>query len=637
MMRLSSLVSDGMILQRDVENSIWGYGEKGRTVELSFENFQVKTICGDDGYFELMIPEMPAGGPWEFRMTDGEEELVIHDVLFGDVFLLGGQSNMELPIERVMDRYADEILHTSEDEIRMFEVPKEYVFGEKRQELEKGCWIKAKGEELQLFSAVGYFAAKEIHDRERIPVGLLQTAVGGTPVKSWCSEETVTALGYDAAEIEECRQKGYPEATIKAEEERELWWRKEALKESGVDCATDSKGSFCIPGFFENTVLDQFYGGLRFTKTFVLDEKDEPEKGEAILYFGAMIDADKILINGTLIGETEYQYPPRIYRIPEGILHAGENIIEVKLMVFRQEGGFVPGKVYELCFGSNLEKKVSLSGDWNYEIIHRMESLPQMTFFQYKACGLYQGMLYPIRRWKIKGCFFYQGESNTGRPETYEEEFGTMIEEWRTLWQMPDMPFIFVQLAGFSDGKLYTNGIQWARLREAQRKTAGLPYAMMVQAYDLGEYNDLHPTDKKTVGVRAALAAETLIYGRNVSYRNPELAAAIRNTGSIKFVFEPSGIVLHTEKRTPDLKEVPGVSLRQDKNEPVRGFDIICKDGSRKAVEGRLTGENTVEVSITEDAVGVSYAWNDCPWEANLYSDEELPVVPFQIIFQEIS
>ena len=164
MMRLSSLISDEMILQRDVENSIWGYGEKGRTVELSFENFQVKTICADDGYFELMIPEMPAGGPWEFRMTDGEEELVIHDVLFGDVFLLGWQSNMELPIERVMDRYADEILHTSEDEIRMFEVPKEYVFGEKRQELEKGCWIKAKGEELQLFSAVGYFAAKEIHE-----------------------------------------------------------------------------------------------------------------------------------------------------------------------------------------------------------------------------------------------------------------------------------------------------------------------------------------------------------------------------------------------------------------------------------------------------------------------------------------
>ena len=636
MMRLSSLISDGMILQRDVENSIWGYSEKGRTVELSFENFEVKTICGDDGYFELVIPEMPAGGPWEFRLTDGEEELVIHDVLFGDVFLLGGQSNMELPIERVMDRYADEILHTSEDEIRMFEVPKEYVFGEKRQELEKGCWIKAKGEELQLFSAVGYFAAKEVHDREGIPVGLLQSAVGGTPVKSWCSEETVTALGYDVAEIEECRQKGYPEQTIKEEEERDLLWRKEALTESAVKNDSD-KGSFYIPGFFENTVLEQLYGGVRFTKTIVLDEAEEPEKGEAVLYFGAMIDADKISINGTLIGETEYQYPPRIYRIPEGILHAGENVIEVKLMIFGQGGGFVPGKAYELCYGSKLEKKVSLSGEWDYEIIHRMELLPQMTFFQFKACGLYQGMLYPIRRWKIKGCFYYQGESNTGRPETYEEEFRAMIEEWRTLWQMPKMPFIFVQLAGFSEGKLHTDGIEWAKLREAQRKTAGLPYAMMVQAYDLGEYNDLHPTDKRTVGIRAALAAETLIYGRNVSYRNPELAASIRNNGSMKFVFEPSDIVLHTEKRTPDLKEVPGIALKQEKDAPVRGFEIIFKDGSRKAVEGKLTGENTVEVSIPEDAAGVSYAWNDCPWEANLYSSEELPVVPFEVKFQEIS
>lgn len=634
-MRLSSLISDGMVLQREVQNNIWGYSEKGAIVKLCFDNFETEAICGDDGYFDLVIPERPAGGPWEFRLTDGKEERVIHDVLFGDVFLLGGQSNMELPLDRVMDRYADEILRTSEDEIRMFEVPKEYVFGEKREELEKGCWIKAKGEELKLFSAVGYFAAKEIHEREGIPVGLLQTAVGGTPVKSWCSEETVTYLGYDTAEIAECRQKGYPEKTVKEEEERDLLWRKEALTPSEVDNDTE-KGCFCVPGFFENTVLEQVYGGVRFTKTIVLDEADEPEQGEAVLYFGAMVDADKISVNGKLIGETEYRYPPRIYRIPEGILHSGENVIEVKLMIFGEGGGFVPGKAYELCYGRNLEKKVSLTGEWKYEIIRRMELQPQMTFFQFKACGLYQGMLYPVRRWKIKGCFFYQGESNTDRPETYEREFRAMIGEWRSLWQMPDMPFIFVQLAGFSDGKLHTDGTQWARLREAQKKTAGLPYTMMVQAYDLGEYNDLHPTDKKTVGIRVALVAETLIYGKNVSYRNPELASVIRKGGTMQFVFAPSDIVLHTEKRTPDLKEVPGVSLKQEKDAPVKGFEIIYRDGSRKAADGKLTGDHTVEVSIPEDAAGVSYAWNDCPWEANLYSEEELPVVPFEVKFQEI-
>lgn len=293
---------------------------------------------------------------------------------------------MELPVERVMERYAEEILKTSKDEIRMFEVPKEYVFGEKRQELEKGCWIKAKGEELQLFSAVGYFAAKEIHDRESIPVGLLQTAVGGTPVKSWCSEETITRLGYDTEEIAECRRKGYPEKTIKEEEERDLLWRKEALTEMS-EAGEVAKGSFCVPGFFEGTELEHIHGGIRFVKTITLFEEDEPEKHEALLYFGALVDADVIFVNGQQIGETGYQYPPRIYRIPEGILQAGENEIEVNLLVFGEGGGFVPGKNYELCYGKNLEKKTTLTGEWDYEIIHKMQELPQMTFSSIRHVG----------------------------------------------------------------------------------------------------------------------------------------------------------------------------------------------------------------------------------------------------------
>ncbi|MDO4307426.1 MAG: sialate O-acetylesterase [Eubacteriales bacterium] len=629
MIRLSSLISDGMVLQRNVKNRIWGYGVPGRTIELFFKSFTAKYEIGKDRYFEFELPEEPAGGPWGMLLCDGEDSVVIRDILFGDVFLLGGQSNMELPIERVMERYGDEILQTSEDEIRMFEVPKEYVFGGKRQELEKGFWTKARGEELQLFSAAGYFAAKELHDREGIPVGLLQTAVGGTPVKAWCSEETIVRLGYDTEEIAECRQKGYPEKTIKAEEERDLLWRREALTMDAGGEETE-KGSFRVPGFFEGTELEHVYGGVRFAKTITLAQEDEPEKGEALLYLGAIVDADMVWVNGKQIGETPYRYPPRIYRIPEGILHAGENVIEVKVLIFGEGGGFVPGKAYELCYGKNKEKKAVLAGEWDYEIIHRMEELPQMTFFQFKACGLYQGMLYPIRKWKIKGCFFYQGESNTGRPETYEEEFRAMIEEWRELWEMPEMPVIFVQLAGFSDGKLHTEGTNWAVLREAQRKTAEMPHTMMVQAYDLGEYNDLHPTDKKTVGIRAALAAEKMIYGREVFCQNPELTEMVRSGNHVQLTFGPSCIVLHTEKRTPDLKEVPGICLKEE-GASVRGFEIVHRDGSRTAAEGRLTGARTVEIAMPEDADGISYAWNDCPWEANLYSAEELPAVPFTV------
>lgn len=635
MIRLSSLISNGMVLQRDVKNSIWGYSEAGRAIKLSLGSYETETICSDEGYFELELPAYAAGGPWEIILNDGEDEILIRDILFGDVFLLGGQSNMELPVERVMGRYGEEILKTSEDEIRMFEVPKEFIFGEKRKELEKGCWIKAKGEELQLFSAAGYFAAKEIHDREGIPVGLLQTAVGGTPVKTWCSEETVTRLGYDTEEIAECRQKGYPEKTIKEEEERNLLWRKEALTEIS-EVGETTKGSFCVPGFFEGTELEHVYGGMRFVKTIILSEEDEPEQYEALLYLGALVDADIVSVNGKQIGETEHRYPPRIYKLPEGVLHVGENVIEVKLLVFGEGGGFVPGKEYELCYGKNFRKKAALTGEWDYEIIHKMQELPQMTFFQWKACGLYQGMLYPARKWKIRGCFFYQGESNTGRPETYEEEFRAMIEEWRKLWNMPEMPVIFVQLAGFSEGKLHTDGTQWAILREAQRKAGEMTNTMMVQAYDLGEYNDLHPTDKKTVGVRAALAAEKMIYGRNVLWGNPVPDKIERKGKTVQITFGPSGIALHTEKRTPDLKEIPGISQKQESNAPVRGFEAVYTDGKRMAAEGRMTGANSVEVTIPANAAGISYAWNDCPWEANLYSEEELPLVPFEVLFQEM-
>ncbi|MDO5337660.1 MAG: sialate O-acetylesterase [Eubacteriales bacterium] len=628
MIRLSALFSDGMVLQREVKNCIWGYAEQGDRIEVSMDGFQAETVCSEAGYFEAELPEYPAGGPHELKLRDGKEEIRIRDILFGDVFLLGGQSNMELPVARVMERYGQELAQTMQEEIRMFEVPKEYVFGELRQEITKGCWLRARGEELQSFSAAGYFAAREIQDREGIPVGLLQTAVGGTPVKAWCCEETIARLGYDTEEIEECRRRGYPEKVMKEEEERDRLWRQEALRDDGSQKSRE-RGRAVVPGFFEGTALEQVYGGVRFTKTITLLEEEEPEKWEGTLFLGAMIDADVVSVNGMKIGETGYRYPPRIYPIPKDVLHAGENIIEIRLLVFGEGGGFMPGKDYGLYYGKN-GKKADLTGEWEYEMIQKMENLPQMTFFQYKACGLYQGMLWPVRKWNVKGCFFYQGESNTGRPETYEEEFTAMIADWRALWKMPEMPFIFVQLAGFSDGKLHTDGTEWAKLREAQKRCEKIPKTRMVQAYDLGEYNDLHPTDKKTVGERIALAAETLIYQKPLFCENPKLCGWKRQGQTMLLAFGPSGVRLHTEKRTPVGKSVSGGAKEQ---ETVHSFEVIAEDGSRRTISGKLLEDGRVELLLPERAAGISYAWNDCPWEANLYSEEELPVIPFEIRF----
>lgn len=640
--RLSALLGDRMVLQRETENSIWGYAEPGRTIQLKMGEYQAGGETGADGSFEFLLPPMKKGGPWEISLEDGENRIVIRDVLFGDVFLLGGQSNMELPVARTLERFETEIRTTEEPEIRLFEVPKEYLFGEKREEIYQGSWWKAKGEELLLFSAAGYFAAKELHEKEQVPIGLLQTAVGGTPVKTWCSEETIRRLGLDVEELEQCKQTGYSKEIETEEAERaERWWKEalhpeaeeEGLAETdGPDgipekgksaAAVHSGGSIRIPGFFEGTSLSGFHGGLRLKRSIWLSEEKDWGRQEAKLYLGALVDADITYINGVKVGETAYRYPPRIYQVPAGILHGGENILEIEMLVFGDGGGFMPGKAYELRFGET--EVMDLSGEWDYEVIRQMEELPETTFFIYKSAGLYQGMLYPLRRWNLKGCFFYQGESNTGRTETYQEELTAMIADWRALWKREELPFLYVQLAGFSDGKEHTEGTDWAKLREAQRKTGNVPDTMMVQAYDLGEYNDLHPTDKKSVGIRLALAAEKLIYGREVLCRGAEVREVLWKEEEAVVRFLPETTVLHAVEKKGSLPEAW-------KQAEVKGFEVIFSDGSRSAAGAVLASPETVRVRLPKqkEVAGICYAWNDCPLEANLYNEAELPVVPFE-------
>lgn len=623
--KLSALVSDGMVLQRETENIIWGYAEGKKIIRLRMGAYQTVEEAGDNGYFELKLPSMKTGGPWTILLDDGEDCRAIRDVLFGDVFLLGGQSNMEMPLADVKERYGGEIAETVEKEIRMFDVSKEYSFGEKRAELEKGCWRKACGEDLLLFSAAGFFAAKELYDKMRVPIGLIQAPMAGSPVKAWCSEDTIRALGYDAWELAECTQEGnahetYPQMVERIEAEREKAWWKEALE--GTD---GRKGVVHVPGFFSGTDLEGFCGAIRMKKIIRLPEETDWSKEAAKLYLGAVIDADLTYVNGVKIGETLYRYPPRIYEIPSGVLHAGENEIELTMLVFRGDGGFMPGKAYRICFGDGVY--ITLTGAWEYEILKEMPKLQEQTFFIYKAAGMYQGMIYPLRRWRLKGCFFYQGESNTGRAETYEREFTAMIADWRTLFKQPDLPFVCVQLAGFADGREETQGTDWARLREAQRCVSEhTKNVFMAQAYDLGEYNDLHPSDKKTVGKRIALAAEKMIYGQDVVCQGAYVKEVSRQKDVVEVAFGPDDTVLHI-----GVQGSAGART-QDGAYIVNGFAWIQADGRRSKARARIVGKNIVELTMPQEklCIGFSYAWNDCPLEANLYNEQNFPVIPFE-------
>lgn len=609
-MRISSLLSDGMVLQREQYNAIWGWTQPAASVHLEMEEYHTQTKASEDGYFELVLPRMQAGGPWDIRLSDGQEERVFSDVLFGDVFLLGGQSNMELPLSWIWDGVGDELSGVSEDEIRMFDVPKEYDFVRERDILTAGKWVKATGCDLQAFSAVGFFAAREIRKSEQVPIGLLQTAVGGTPVKAWCSEETVRRLGYDGAELDVCKDKKMVEETISGELQREQDWWAEVLApfSAGEEIVCDRKIN--LPGFFAGE-LQQYTGSLFLKKEIVLTEEDLKAEGKIKLYLGAVIDADFVYVNGVKVGETAFRYPPRVYEVPKGLLSAGKNEIEIRMLVLRQNGGFMPGKAYKLLLASGRE--ISLEGEWDCALVRQMPILPETTFFQYKATGLYNGMLSPLKKQKIRGCFFYQGESNAEVAYRYEQEFSAMIADWRALWEEPTLPFIYVQLAGFADGKLPCRQTDWAHLRQAQLQAERNKNVRMVQAYDLGEYNDLHPFYKEEVGRRIALAARNLIYQKSDFAKGPVAK-------QLQWQEEYVTILFETDKP---------LTVRNGDGE-IAGFEIREASGEWKAAPAHLLSDDRVRIEITDRTQEIAYAWNNCPMEANLYAGSGMPAVPFQ-------
>lgn len=632
MIKLSRVFSDGMVLQRNIDdNIIWGYGKGEITVKFfDKQNTEVMSTtvnAAEDGYFEAKLPNNPEFGDYKISIKDADETVEIKDITYGDVFVCGGQSNMELPLNRTWERYGDELEKASDPDIRFFRVPEKYNFHHTEELIEDGSWKSVKMPELLDFGAVAYFTAKEIKEREGIPIGIYNTAIGGTPIKSWCSEESMRRIGLHLEEFEKCQDDEYVKGIIKKDLEDDGAWREEAdksfSKNLSGNLSENLSGTFNVPGFFEGTELGGKCAAIYFKKEFTLpaDWKEE----EAKLYLGAIIDSDKVYVNGEFVGETGYLYPPRIYKVPKGILKEGKNVIEIRLLVFRKEGGFMPGKEYQLKKSDG--EIFSLEGEWEYTLAKEMPFLENMTFFSYKATGVYNGMIYPLRKQKCRGFFFYQGESNVDDYATYTEEFEAVIEDWRKLWGDESLPFMFVQIASFNDGNRAGYNGRRCLLTEAQRMCTELPNTAMVQAYDLGEFNDLHPTNKKEVGRRCALAAENLVYGKEKYIPGPEVSEVAwhKEEGYLEVIF-PEGTKLI-------LSHGIGAEFGPDRDEEhVIGFKFRDAHSSDVVLaEAEIIAPNKVKVKLPEnmEVAELMYAWSDSPLDANLYSEDRLPVVPF--------
>lgn len=617
--RLPRLVSDSMVLQRDSKVRVWGWGPPGEKVTVRFNGQSPAAVADTGGRWAVELAPMGAGGPYDMEI-EGSSRITVKDILIGDVWVCSGQSNMELPMERVKERYPDVIAHSANPAIRQFAVTMKYDFNAPQEDLAGGSWRAASPGNVLSFSAVGYFFARELYEKYHVPIGLIKAAVGGSPAEAWLSESALRQFpDYDSM-ASKCKDAGYIGGIRRKEDSiNKDWYRRLNGQDSGLtgakpwfDPGYDASGwqETNVPGFWADQGLPSVNGVMWYRK-----EEEVPERltGRPVkLMLGRIVDLDSVYVNGTFVGTTGYQYPPRRYEIPAGVLRPGKNVFVVRVINSAGKGGFVVDKPYWFGVGDD---RISLEGKWKYRLGTIAGPLPSTTFFQYKPLGLFNGMIAPLANCRVKGVIWYQGESNTGKAWEYHRLLSALIADWRQHWGEGALPFLYVQLPNYGEAKAQPSESNWAAMREAQLRTLAVPRTGMAVTIDVGEWNDLHPLDKKDVGQRLALTARAVAYGEKGLVASGPVYQSMRRMGSVihlRFTHTGSGLVAKG-------------------NGVLKGFAIAGPDKRFVWADAVIEGTEVVVRSrqVTEP-VAVRYAWADNPEGANLYNREGLPASPFR-------
>lgn len=620
--RLPRFISDGMILQRSTQAKIWGWAPAGDKITIRFLEEIYQADADSEGKWQVCISTGNAGGPYDMvlEINEGTDCITITNILLGDVWLCSGQSNMALRMLSLTEAFPEEISEAHNDFIRHFLIPEKYSFDGPQADYDAGSWEAVNPQSILNFTAAGYFFAKNLYEKYHVPIGIINASLGGSPAEAWLSEEAILQFPEYQESANNAKDKNYVDKVLKENQETyEEWHRRINQKDKGlaegqkpfyaVDYDTSGWKSIRIPCFWEDEGLGYLNGVVWFRKEVEIpaDLIGSPAK----IIFGQVIDEDTIYINGTEVGSIPFQYAPRRYKIPEGVLKAGKNIIAIRVVNVSGDGGFYQGKPYQLKIGDQV---IDLSGEWQYRIGCQSEPIPAAILIPWQPSGLYNAMLAPIIGYSIKGAVWYQGETNAQKPENYEKLLRVLIADWRLKWNMEDCPFLLVQLPNFMEPLHSPAAKKWAAIREAQRRVLAVPGTAMTVNIDIGERYDVHPANKKELGYRLALAALKTVYGeKNVVAFGPMFQSAKRDGKRMVIAFSDTGSGLVTK----------------DGNKPGH-FGIAGADKkyvpADTAIEGNCVAVWNDQIS---DPCYVRYAWADDPAGANLCNKEGLPASPF--------
>lgn len=632
--RVPAIFGNNMVLQQQTDAVIWGWARPGERVRIkgSWSDAAVETVTDEKGHFRAKVPTGPAGGPHTLSIA-GDNTLIFENVLLGEVWLCGGQSNMEWPLAASENAEAA-VAAAKHPSIRMFTV-ENTISAHPRLDV-NGSWAACTPEVARHFSAVGYYFALALRDKlGDVPVGLIAADWGGTPAESWVSADGLRVFGeFDDALDFLAAVGADPGAREQAVRQRRgAWW-------TNLDRVSRVPAQWNAPGFddanWARAVLPSTWGergdglgefdGVVYYRRAV-DVPAELAAGAAVLELGPIDDYDDAWVNGVHVGSTHADNQwnvPRRYAVPAGTLKPGRNVIAVRMLDTAGPGG-VNGQAGQMVLRAASEggPRVTLAGEWRMFKGAAASALPprpaDVGITPHTPSVLFNGMIAPIVGYPIRGAIWYQGESNIGRAEQYSRLFPFLILDWRAQWKNAGastaFPFYFVQIAPFNYGGPPGRA---AALRDAQRTAMSTPNTGMVVTLDIGDAADIHPRNKKTVGDRLALWALAGTYGKDVTPSGP-LFRTVRKEGDrlrVEFDHVAGGLVARRE---------------------LKGFWVAAEDQKFFRARAEIDGDTVVlSHPRVPRPVAARYAWEDVP-TPTLFNKAGLPASSFRSEFWDES
>ena len=497
---LAGVYSDGIVLQRNKDIIISGFEDQLAEVKVTLAGISVKAPVSE-GRFTAIFPPMDAAEGLTLTV-EGTETVQVTDICIGDVFMLSGQSNMELPVSRTYDENKEEVDAGDYPFIRQIYVEPDYGLPEKGGAsscaFPGGRWIRAVGEDKMAFSAVGFYAARRIYDKTNVPIGLILNAKGGASIESFMCEEDLAAAGIKEEDIAPFRGEGVIKDYVASSEAYTVSWRESTVdKDFEIERALDGAADVELPGI----VLNGFAGSVWFVKDIELGYQPE---GDCLLRLGDLIDADVTYVNGTEVGRTEYQYPPRKYHFDGSLLKPGKNTVAVRLIIELGKGGFVPGHPYFLRTDKGT---VDLTGTWKMVPEKKVEEFVPRKMPVMIPASIYYSCLVPFEGYQIAGIWWYQGESNSDDPTGYDTKMALLFRKMREMFG--NVPIVIVRIADYINPLTFETEVPegWRKVQELQTEASELIRDLkVVDAPVPDPVYELHPPDKSEIGADIAAA-----------------------------------------------------------------------------------------------------------------------------------